>query len=159
MRKIRPLRRGRILLTSALLGAGLLIGPLGIHPVGATFSTCTTDPKVFVSNGTKVTITPQINDDASDVSSIVYTVHGPVGTNATNVVYTGSVFTGKETVVYVADQPGSTTYLIDTAVTTATSSGVGVTVPVNILDTYDHVKTASAATGVSGQDVLLTLAY
>jgi len=157
MALLKRLRSTRVLLSAGLL-LGLAAGPLTVHPAGATFSTCSTDPKVWVSNGTKITLTPQITDAASDVTGITYTIHGPIGTTLSNIVYTGSLFSGLETVVYIPDQGGTSSYLIDTMVSTLVP-GQNVTVPVNVLDTSDHLKDASSASGISGQDVLLQLSY
>lgn len=154
----RRLTSKKVLLGTALLVGGLMTGPLTAREAGATFSTCSTDPKLFLSNGMKVTITTSIADSSSDVTGITYTVHGQVGTTVTGVVFTGSAFDGKETVVYVPDETMANTYDTDVVVNTL-SGGISTSQTSQVLDQYNGIKTSATGSAFSGQDMLAHLSY
>lgn len=102
------LRSRRVLAGSAIVLAGLLSGPLMPRHALALYSSCRADPKVYLSNGSMVTLTATISDSATDVSGVQYTLHAPAGTSVTNVVYTGGSFAGKERLSFYADDPANT---------------------------------------------------
>lgn len=107
----------RALLGTAILAAGLLAGPLMPGHAFALYSSCRSDPKVQLSDGSVVTLQATISDDAADIRNIQYTLHAPVGTTVTDVVYTGGPFAAKETLQVYADNPANT-YDSDTVVST-----------------------------------------
>jgi hypothetical protein len=133
---------GAVILTSALLA-----GPLMPRHVDAMYSSCRSDPKVYLSDGSVVTLTATIQDDATNVKSVEYTLHAPVWTTITNVVYTGGPFANKESLQFHADnQPG--TYDSDTLVSTA-ASNVSVTATAQVTTPGDVV--AGSISGYSNQ--------
>src|ERR1700712_918614 len=100
MHTLSPLRRLLSILL-VCLGIGLATGaPSAFAAVGG----CRADPKVWLSNGAKVTMSASITADASAVKVVIYTVHVPRGVTMTSVVFTGGVLKDKERVVVVADR-------------------------------------------------------
>ncbi len=95
----------------------LALSLLPTHPAFAGFVACRADPIVWLSNGQSIQITATINAAESDVSTIVYTVHVPVGTTITRVVYNGGGLGRKERVILVDDQAPNQ-YWTDTVVDT-----------------------------------------
>lgn len=145
----------RLVLGSTLLVTGLVAGPLSAHPAGATWSSCSGDPIVWLSNGDKITITETINDAASDVLGVTYLVHGPVGTTVSQIVYTGGALSGLESVQFVADDPAGTydtTTLVTTGAAGITFSGTATVNP--------QSKPLSASnTGLAGIGMRVHLSY
>lgn len=113
----------------------------------AGLRSCRVDPIVWLSNGEQVQVTAVIDEDASAVRRIVYTVHGPVGTTADRVVYTGGALKDKEIVYYVADQAAGQ-YRVVTEVET-TNPGVGA------LITAAMRSDRQSARGVSGTPIVI----
>jgi hypothetical protein len=110
---------------------------------------CATDPIVTLSNGAAVTMVDQISDTQSDLQSVNYTLHVPVGVTVTNVQY-DSVFGSLETLQVVPDQ-SSGTYWEDTVATTG-SSWVPVTATASIAGPSCQ-KPSQTATGSTNQDL------
>ena len=84
----------------------LVLASLAVSPVGsamARLAACRGDPIVFLSDGSKIVITLDIATDASNVQSVVYTVHAPRGTNVKKVIYTGGGLGDWETLAFFAD--------------------------------------------------------
>ena len=79
---------------------------------------CRTDPIVFVSDGPHLHINVAIGAPEESVASITYTIHGPVGTRADRIVYTGRGHGLDEHVVYLPDAAPET-YVISTLVRAA----------------------------------------
>jgi hypothetical protein len=98
------LRQIRKWLTIGGLLLGLLLSFQGAEQAAALVRSCRGDPKVWLSNGTKVTMTASIAADASQVKMVTYTLHAPRGTSVTKVVYTGGALSGKERVIVVFDR-------------------------------------------------------
>ena len=119
----------RAMLSAVLLTLGLAAGPLTARGVGATFSTCNTDPTVVLSNGVTVNMAATIGTDPSMVTGVTYVLHAPRGTTMTGISY--DTYGYLETVQFVADQD-SGTYLIDTEAFTATSLGASVTAQASV---------------------------
>jgi hypothetical protein len=91
---------------------GLTLGLLtGLAPLRtqAALTGCRSDPIVTLSNGVQVQIGNTMADAAANVSKVAYTLHGPLGTTATQVVYPADNASGiVETFQYIADnQPGN----------------------------------------------------
>src|SRR4051794_29529093 len=96
--------RSPILLLSALLIC-LAIGHVtDAASVFAATGGCRADPIVWLSNGTKITVTASSTAAASAVKMLTYTLHVPRGVKVTKVLYTGGVLKAKERVVVVADR-------------------------------------------------------
>jgi hypothetical protein len=117
---LRPGRSLRPVLVAGILGVGLIAIPLMAFSASAAIVGCRTDPVVMLSNGQTATLWDNIADTASDVQSIKYVLHGPTGTSATSITYSGAVSKRAQTFQYVADQsPGQ--YDGYTTITTGTS--------------------------------------
>ena len=69
----------------------------------ARFAACRGDPKVFLSDGSKIVITLDIATDKSNIQSVIYTVHAPPGTSVDKVVYTAGGLGDEETLAFFAD--------------------------------------------------------
>jgi len=88
-------------------------------PARAEISGCMSDPVALLSNGVTVDLSAAINDVATDVAQVTYTLHAPVGTS----VVGWSISTGplgpKETFQFYADNVPNT-YNTTTLVSTLT---------------------------------------
>jgi hypothetical protein len=104
-------RQVRQVLTIAGLLLGLLVSLQSAEQAAAIVRACRGDPIVWLSNGTKVTMTAQIAADASEVKLVTYTVHAPRDVSVDKVVYTGGALKDKERVVVVFDRVSG--YLIE----------------------------------------------
>jgi len=116
----------------------------------ASFSTCRTDPEVYLSNGKVFSLSVVIYGTASSVKHIVYSLHGPTGTSVTKLVYTGASFAGKESFAYVADD-SPYTYTSHIVVTTVSRTRVrGATTVTNASGT---AQSSATFFGYSDQDL------
>jgi hypothetical protein len=105
---------------------------------------------VHLSNGAQVQITATIGTADTNVKSISYALHGPVGTTVNQVVFTSGSTGAKESFKYYADQMGQS-YSSDTVVNTTTS-------PVTITATTFVVSGLSGSvTGLNKQDLIVNL--
>jgi hypothetical protein len=145
----------RLVLGSTLLVTGLIAGPFTAHQAGATWSSCSGDPIVWLSNGDKITITETINDAASDVQGISYVVHGPVGTTVSQITYTGGALSGLESVQFVADNPAGT---YDTT-TLVTTGAAGITFSGTTTVNPQSKPLSTSNTGVAGTGMPVHLSY
>lgn len=114
----------RTFIAAALLSASLLVAPLLTQGTHAAISYCRTDPVVSLSNGAVVTMYADTYDVLSDIKSVSYVLHGPVGTTVTGVTY--DQYGYLEHFQYYADE-SSGLYQTGTVVTSGNSSA-GVTV-------------------------------
>jgi hypothetical protein len=110
-------RFSRIGLGATVLVVGLLFSPLSSHSASAYISGCDTDPVVYLSDGTAITLVASINDQVSDVMTVNYTVHVPSGVSVTNISYDS--FGYLESVSVIPDEPANQ-YATDTTVYTYT---------------------------------------
>src|SRR5437764_13725068 len=138
--------RGRtllgILLGVAVLSAGLLALFSRMAPnTHAAISGCRSDPVVILSNGNTLHLSTVINDTATDVQQVSYTLHAPVGTWLTGVADT-SVLDLKETLRFYADNPPNT-YRVASKVKTLTPR-IRVTATTDVV-TINGASTASAS--------------
>jgi hypothetical protein len=140
--------RGRTLLGTllgvAVLSASLLALFSRMAPAThAAISGCRSDPVVILSNGNTLHLSTVVNDPATDVQQVSYTLHAPVGTWITGVADT-SVLDLKETLRFYADNPPNT-YSVAAKVKTLTPR-------ISVTATTDVVTTNGASTAsASGQ--------
>lgn len=99
--RTRFLRR-RLLLPVSLIGA-VILSAISISSAQAGAIGCRTDPIVTLSNGDVVTILLDIDADASQVTSIDYTLHVPPDITATNITYTGAALGLAENLTVIPD--------------------------------------------------------
>jgi hypothetical protein len=104
--------RGRTLLGTLLGVAVLSAGLLGLFSrmapaTHAAIGACRSDPVVILSNGNTLHLSTVINDTATDVQQVSYTLHAPVGTWITDVADTSDLDL-KETLHFYADNPPNT---------------------------------------------------
>lgn len=151
------LHAGRAIMSAAVLVLGLAVAPFTAHRAGATFSTCDTDPIVYLTNGMVVKTSVHIEDAAEDVSSIVYTLHAPQGTHVKSVVFPSSdPLSGKETLQFFADSSADT---FETHALVCTGVA-GIPVSMSTLvhgHGHGHESTTGTVMGLSGQDLTLSL--
>jgi hypothetical protein len=98
----------------------VLMTALPTMQASAALVKCRTDPIFELSNGVKVTVTLDINTDASNVKNLDYVLHVPAGVTLTKITFIGG-FDSIETYKIIQDSPANT-YITDTLVTT--SAGV-----------------------------------
>ena len=137
--------RGRTLLGTLLGVAVLSVGLLALFSrmapsTHAAISGCRSDPVVLLSNGNTLHLSTVINDTATDVQQVSYTLHAPVGTWLTGVADT-SVLDLKETLRFYADNPPNT-YRVASKVKTLTPR-IRVTATTDVV-TINGASTASA---------------
>lgn len=117
----------RAALGAALLAAGLLAAPLGAPRADAVVA-CRSDPIVVLSNGVVLDLSADIDDDASDVTSVRYTLHGPAGVWVARSLSTDGPVGYDESFAYIPDASAGV-YRDETVVTTG-AAPVGVTATV-----------------------------
>lgn|SRR5579884_3956138 len=112
MTKDQSLRRAtlRILSTRRLLATGLiglgLAGDLGIAgAVHAQYAACRSDPVITLSDGSSGSIYETIQDATTDIKSITYQIHIPVGLKVVSVQYSGDVPATQQSLTWTADNP------------------------------------------------------
>jgi len=98
------LRRVRQLLTIGGILLGLMLSMQGVEQAAAIVQGCRSDPIIWLSNGTKVTMIADIAADASQVKMVTYTLHAPRGGTVNQVVYTGGALKDKERVTVLFDR-------------------------------------------------------
>ena len=153
LRKRRSIRV--IALATVLLAA--LMG-IGASPemASAGRSGCRADPIVTLTDGTQIQMEASIGASISDVQSIVYTVHAPVGSKVLTILYTDSLLGIKEKVIFYADAPAGQ-YTTDTIVYTR-NTGVKVTVTSRIVSALGLGLASGSASGADRQHLLVQLA-
>ncbi|MBI5030805.1 MAG: hypothetical protein HZB51_09780 [Chloroflexi bacterium] len=116
----RFFKQGRIVSGMMALALALLVSLPST--ASAAFSSCRSDPIVYLSDGTVLVITVDIATSVTNVETVSYVVHGPKGVTLANVIHTPFPgFTGKEKFDYKDDaQLGQ--YVTDT---TAVTRGKG----------------------------------
>jgi len=88
-------------------------------PARAEISGCMSDPVVLLSNGMTVDMSAAINDVATDVVQVAYTLHAPVGTFVVGWQVSDGPLGPKETLQFYADNVPNT-YNTTTVVSTLT---------------------------------------
>lgn len=150
-----PALRRSILGAVGLVG-GLLLSPLLAPQAHAIIAACRTDPIVFLSNGVIVDLAAVVGDNSADIAGITYTLHAPEGTSVMGVVYTGGALSGREHLLFVADNAAST-YDADTFVDTATA-GVTVDTTMSVLQRGGGNKSYATASGLDHQHLAMHIA-
>ncbi|MBI5029132.1 MAG: hypothetical protein HZB51_01295 [Chloroflexi bacterium] len=116
----------------------------------AALMSCRADPIVFLSDGSKVTITAEIATSASNVQKVQYALHAPSGTQVVRVIYTAGGLGKRETFTLYDDSlPG--TYVSDTVVTTRNGK-----VPVKVTTSLGGLN-LGVATGYSRDHLIVSL--
>lgn len=135
----------RFWLGAALAATSLLAGPLFPHHASAAIGYCRSDPMVQLSDGTVIHMRAVIQDDASDVQGVDYTLHAPAGTTVKHVAYTGGP-SAKETFHLVADEASDT---FDTVTVVSTGlANVAVTAETQVAGLG-----SGSASGLSGESL------
>src|SRR5438128_12259453 len=102
--KFTKRRLSQTLLGTAALSTSLLARSLIAPDTHAAVGGCRSDPVVTLSNGYVLDLSAVVNDTATDVQQVSYTLHAPVGTWVTSTVDT-SVLGPKDTFQFYADEP------------------------------------------------------
>ncbi|HEV3311869.1 MAG TPA: hypothetical protein VG815_15270 [Chloroflexota bacterium] len=147
---ILKLKRGaRSALVSGSLVLGLLCVPVLAFRVSAQVAGCRSDPVVTLSNGDQVTLWENISDQASDVKTVTYVLHGPRGTSVSSIAYSGAVPKSQQTLRYVAND-GPMTY---DSYTTISTGVAGVQISANMQVNRTMSTVAKSVTGPSGHSI------
>ncbi len=77
-------------------------------PAHAEISGCGSDPVVLLSNGVAVDLSAAIDDVATDVQQVAYTLHAPVGTRVVGWQISDGPLGPKETLQFYADNAPNT---------------------------------------------------
>jgi hypothetical protein len=139
----------RTVIAGALLGLGLLAGPLTAHRVSAGLITCELDPTVYLSNGRVVTLAAHISSDLSTVTQVNYDLHVPYNVSVVNVAYDG--FGSVENLTVTADNSHHR-YTDTMTVTTNTGTPVQVTSHLDVSGQH-----SSDVSGWSGQPIAVSV--
>jgi hypothetical protein len=140
--------RGRMLGAAALFAA-LATSPFMAGSAHANYSICRSDPVVVLSNLATIDLSANIGDDLSDVRSVTYVIHAPIGTRATAIIPTDGLIGLKERTLFYADNARDT-YTFTTTVTTG-QGGVSVTAESAEVSVLGLVAGAASTTGTSNQ--------
>lgn len=140
VRKPSPVVRG----VSLALLAGA-IGGLATLPEAHAAVACRADPVVMLSNGVNVQMAIGIVGPATNVATVTYTLHVPIGTTVMGITYAADNSPGiTEIVSTIADQKAGRYALMD--VVQEQTSGYGKQL------THATVSATNTATGVSAKD-------
>lgn len=137
-----------------VLGAPLVLVGFGFaaQPVGASFSTCGSDPVVMLSNGATVTLSATIGESADAVQRVVYDLRVPHRTTVVSITYGGDVVASKE-LLRVHDSAPDGTYESGVLVITQDEN-----IPVTATATVVGTSTATASvSGYAGQFLTIRL--
>jgi hypothetical protein len=148
-------RRARhLLLGAALLSASVLAHSLMAPDTHAAIGGCRSDPVVTLSNGAALDLHATVDDTATDVQQVSYTLSGPKGTSVTGEVDT-TVLGPKDRFQYSANGPAGT-YSASVKVTTGTP-GKSVTAAMDQVDATGTVLSTGSASGQSPQTLQMNV--
>ena len=146
--------RVRTTMAAVLTLAVLLAFAAGPGAALAGLGGCRTDPVIVLSNGRILQLAAEIDTSLSNVRSVVYTVHAPVGTYPVLIVYTESPLHNVERVDFRADSlPGrySSETVVDTTVRNIDVAATGI-----LLDALGRPITSRRAEGRENQKLRLS---
>ncbi|MBI5030804.1 MAG: hypothetical protein HZB51_09775 [Chloroflexi bacterium] len=145
--KTRFFKQGRIIVGMLALALALLV--LLPATASARFSSCRSDPIVYLSDGSVIVVTLDIATDVTDVEEIKYSIHVPKNVTLTNVIHTPFPgFTGKEKFEFKDDtKPGE--YRTESEARTYTKK-----IEVTVTSSLDN--DTKVLTGLSGQTLKVT---
>ena len=155
MRTISRARR-RLLVCLAAGAAVLAIGLAPGHAF-AGLSGCDLDPVVTLSNGMRLTIATHVTDASSDVQTVAYTLHLPVGVSVSSLTYVDGLGVNETVDAYSDQRYGS--YLVSAvAYTGIPNVAVGEQVTMTRYRGEGQGRPLyGTAAGVSGQPVTVQL--
>lgn len=142
--------------THRLLTGGLIaiiafaIATLTAGNAFAAYTVCYTDPVVQLSNGMTITLQAVIDADPTQIASVTYDLHVPVGTTVIGVSY--DQYGSLEHLQLIADQHGDS-YSVDTTVTMTDGSSA----PVSTYALLSDGRQGSA-NGTTGRTLRITIA-
>jgi hypothetical protein len=114
----------------------------------AAIGGCRSDPVVTLSNGDALDLHAIVDDTATDVQLVSYTLHGPAGTSV-KAEADSAVLGPKDRFQYTADQPVGT-FSAGVKVTTGTP-GKSVTATTVLVDAIGAALSTDSASGQSPQ--------
>ena len=100
-RQLQRARRFRLIVMICLIGGALWLP--AAPPAAAAIVACRGDPIVWLSSGEVIQIIAEVAASAAEVRQVVYTIHVPLGTTMTRVVYDSGPIGRKESVALVDD--------------------------------------------------------
>ncbi|HEV3309721.1 MAG TPA: hypothetical protein VG815_04305 [Chloroflexota bacterium] len=134
------------------LAVAVLPAASGLVSVGsaqAAVGVCRSDPVVVLTNLRTMDISATVADSQSDLKSVSYTIHLPVGVRALLVVPTDGLVGQVEHFNSVSDQPANT-------YTVTTYAATGKTVPVTAA-VLGVLSRSGSASGTSNENVTVHL--
>jgi len=146
----------RAVIAVSVLLAGLALAAPITPTAQAALDGCRSDPVIYLSDGTALDISANINTSVSNVTTIAYYVHVPPGLHAILFLTTPTLgFQGKEVFKMFNDAPAGQ-YKTDTVVGTNTAA-VPVTAQTTLVGVYLTNLSLSlqskAVNGYTGHDV------
>jgi len=145
----KQLRRGGLSAALATVLAFSAVGAISAGPVEAAVGPCRSDPIVVLSNLKTMDISAVINDDQSDLHSVTYTMHLPVGVRPVLVIPTDGLVGQVEHFAAYSDLPAG-----QYTVTTYVSTGKTVPITATVLGILARLAVAD---GQSNEDVTVRL--
>lgn len=126
---------GRGIVATSVFLASLALAA-SVAPVAqAALDGCRADPVIYLSDGTALDVTADINTNAANITGIAYTVHVPAGLRVVLYLATPTLgFKGKETFTLVNDAAAGQ-YRTDTYIKTS-NSGVSLTARTSLVGAY-----------------------
>jgi hypothetical protein len=148
----------------ALMGVAVLAGVLAggwTHTPDVRAAVASrAGPIIWISGTTgasagacQINVGVDVSASSTQIQSIVYAVHGPVGTVVTKYVATGGALQGKESYTYTADR----TDLAVSTITTVTTTGGSVPVIVHESGNAWVGSTHVDVSGMSNQPILTVI--
>jgi hypothetical protein len=149
------MRGARKLLLTGLVVAGLAGGLAIPGHASAQQMACRSDPVIVLSNLATIDVEAGIGDSISDVRSITYVVHGPIGTRPLFIVNTDGLVGLVEHFQYYADQSWGK-FASETTVTTGMEDA-SVQPSMVVVSALGVTLGAAVTSGLSGQTLSLHL--
>jgi hypothetical protein len=157
MMLFRNSSRIRVAAVGVLVWTALLALSVGSGTAEARNSGCRTDPVVVLTNGAQLQFGANIGTAYSNVESVVYVIHGPVGSAPLLVLYTDNPLGSVERVEYHGDGPART-YTIDTVV--YLESGSATVSTSSLLINLLHLTLGRATgNGMDNQHIFMSMSY
>ena len=131
-----------------------LVGSTPTSPVAdAAFSSCRADPIVYLSDGTTLIVTVDVDTDVSNITIIGYSIHAPHGVKMLSVEHTPLPgFTGKEQFAF-NDDAKPNQFLTDTVVQLHSMNGV------RVVATTTRKGVTKSVTGLNARHLKATLGF
>jgi hypothetical protein len=146
-------RFARVAAIAAVIWTALLT--FALVPGNAQASGCRTDPIVVLSNGAQLQMAASLSTSYTNVQSVIYKIHAPVGSAVVLVIYTDNPLGSVERVQFYADAPANH-YSTETIAYTA-YRGTTVTASSALVNLLHLTLASGSATGLDRQYLPISL--